>query len=464
MSLFSRVARPLCVSANTQSMRTLALNLTTPRLLVGSQTSFIQVATFRGEQRQSDSGKSRGFGAIVAASSLVGGVLLYEKKKRNSNREDDSSIGGFVPVVSARSRTIDAKEDNNNNNNDNSSVGFFPSVSANSWEASPRPPPTPSRVADYGVDVNGMKFTLYQYQTCPFCCKARVFLDYYGISYDVVEVNSVKRTEIKWSKYKKVPLLVIETPDGKTVQLNDSSQIISVLKTFIDHKASRSVDELVKNYPHLEEETKKWYGGSKSTFDFPNKYFLMYFDEPADSTSKTTSKARSVERKWRSWVDSDFVHRISPNIYGSFDQSLEAFRYFDQVGQWDKIFSWFDRMIVIYLGAFVMRLVAVKLKKQHELDDDVRDELNKSVNRFVKKALKNGANQFAGGDRISLGDLALFGAMTSFQGCSAFQDMMAANQLIAKWFENVKKAVESHEGQSLLKEAIAEEAVVVEGQ
>ena len=105
-----------------------------------------------------------------------------------------------------------------------------------------------------------------------------------------------------------------------------TSQIISVLKTFIDHKASRSVDELVKNYPHLEEETKKWYGGSKSTFDFPNKYFLMYFDESADSTSKTTSKARSVERKWRSWVDSDFVHRISPNIYGSFDQSLEAFR------------------------------------------------------------------------------------------------------------------------------------------
>ena len=77
--------------------------------------------------------------------------------------------------------------------------------SSNPWELTPRPTPTPSRVADYGVDLNGLKFTLYQYQTCPFCCKTRVFLDYYGISYDVVEVNSVKRTEIKWSKYKKVP-------------------------------------------------------------------------------------------------------------------------------------------------------------------------------------------------------------------------------------------------------------------
>lgn len=367
-------------------------------------------------------------------------------------------VGGLIPAVHARSETID----NNNSGSNNNAGGLIPSVRANSsnaWELSPRPAPTPSRVADYGVNLNGMKFTLYQYQTCPFCCKARVFLDYYGISYDVVEVNSVKRTEIKWSKYKKVPLLVIETPDGKTVQLNDSSQIISVLKTFIDHKAALSIEELIKYYPHFEEETKKWFG-SKSTFDFPNKYFLMYFDEPADSTSQTTSEARSLERKWRSWVDSDFVHRISPNIYGSMDQSLEAFRYFDQVGQWDKIFSWFDRMIVIYLGAFVMRLVAVKLKKQHELDDDVRAELNNSVNRFVKSALKNGANQFAGGDRISLGDLALYGAMTSFQGCAAFQDMIVANKLIKEWFEKVKRAVETHEGQASLKELVVEEAGV----
>ena len=86
---------------------------------------------------------------------------------------------------------------------------------------------------------------------------------------------------IQWSKYKKVPLLMIETPDGQTVQLNDSSQIISVLKTFIDHKAELSIDQLLKYYPHFEDEQKGWLG-TKSTFDFPNKYFVMYFDEPAD--------------------------------------------------------------------------------------------------------------------------------------------------------------------------------------
>ena len=105
-----------------------------------------------------------------------------------------------------------------------------------------------------------------------------------------------------------------------------------------------------------------------------------------------------------------------------------------------------------------MRIVANNLKKKHELDDDVRDELNKSVKRFVNKALKNGEKAFAGGDVISLGDLALYGAMTSFQGCQAFSDMMAANETIANWFAAVRKAVDSHEGQALLRET-AEVAV-----
>lgn len=49
---------------------------------------------------------------------------------------------------------------------------------------------------------------LYQYQTCPFCCKTRAFLDYYGINYRVVEVNPLFRREIKFSKYRKVPFII----------------------------------------------------------------------------------------------------------------------------------------------------------------------------------------------------------------------------------------------------------------
>lgn len=44
------------------------------------------------------------------------------------------------------------------------------------------------------------------------------FLDYHDIAYKVVEVNPMGKKEIKWSEYKKVPILVV---DGES--LNDST-------------------------------------------------------------------------------------------------------------------------------------------------------------------------------------------------------------------------------------------------
>ena len=65
----------------------------------------------------------------------------------------------------------------------------------------------------------------------------RAFLDYFGLSYDVIEVNSVMRTQVKWSKYKKVPILVAEIPGSKQViQLNDSSMIVSALFSFLSDR------------------------------------------------------------------------------------------------------------------------------------------------------------------------------------------------------------------------------------
>lgn len=109
----------------------------------------------------------------------------------------------------------------------------------------------------------GLNLTLYQYKTCPFCSKVRAFLDYHGLPYEIVEVNPVMRQEIKWSTYRKVPILMVNEDVVSDItimelfislspmiyrkiyffsfvaspqQLNDSSVIISCIKTYLINK------------------------------------------------------------------------------------------------------------------------------------------------------------------------------------------------------------------------------------
>lgn len=128
-------------------------------------------------------------------------------------------------------------------------------------------------------DKTKLKLVLFQYQTCPFCCKVRAFLDYYGFSYDVVEVDAVLRQSIKWSNYKKVPILVAKCEDG-FYQLNDSSMIISLLSSFLNDN-KQTVSELVNYYPTVQfaDET----GNNKN--DIMNKYNLMFQEKKSKRSS-----------------------------------------------------------------------------------------------------------------------------------------------------------------------------------
>lgn len=119
-------------------------------------------------------------------------------------------------------------------------------------------------------DKSGLDLILFQYQTCPYCCKVRAYLDAAGFTYSVVEVNAVLRQSIKWSKYKKVPMMLARTKDGKYIQLTESSMIISALSS---HKLDPSVDlrELAGYYPHVSIQAE-----GKTTTEILNKYFVMH--------------------------------------------------------------------------------------------------------------------------------------------------------------------------------------------
>ncbi|CAN0871985.1 Prostaglandin E synthase 2 [Linum grandiflorum] len=218
---------------------------------------------------------------------------------------------------------------------------------------------------------------LYQYEGCPFCNKVKAFLDYYSIPYKVVEVNPISKKEIKWSDYKKVPILTV---DGE--QMVDSSEIISELSQRINPKgASAEADE---------------------------------------------------ETKWRKWVDGHLVHVLSPNIYRNASEALESFDYITTHGN----FSFTEKLVAKYAGATAMYFVSKKLKKKYNITDE-RAALYEAAETWVD-ALKG--RDYLGGSRPNLADLAVFGVLRPIRYLKSGKDMVEHTH-IGEWYSRMEGAV-----------------------
>nr|XP_054770281.1 prostaglandin E synthase 2-like [Lytechinus pictus] len=276
-------------------------------------------------------------------------------------------------------------------------------------------------------DSAKMNLTLYQYQVCPFCCKVRAYLDYFGVPYTIVEVNPVFRKEIKFSEYRKVPILVQSSPGKEDIQLNDSSVIISILTSFMVTK-EKDLSRLISYYPKMTYTNEK----GKEVSEFTNRFNIMLLETPG------LSKAEKAEMKWRRWVDEVLVHYLPPNIYRSPSESLQAFSYISSLGNFNAV----EKVIMKYVGAAGMYFVAMKLKRKYNVKPDARESLYDAANEWMSVV---GKKDFMGGDKPNLADLSVYGVLSSIEGLDAFNDMCRMTK-IGPWYQRTKQAVESHAG------------------
>jgi len=58
------------------------------------------------------------------------------------------------------------------------------------------------------------------------------------------------------------------------------------------------------------------------------------------------------------------VHTLSPNIYRTPSEAVQAFRYFSEVGEWTENFGRFEQMLIVYIGAAAMFFIGRVLKKR----------------------------------------------------------------------------------------------------
>lgn len=285
------------------------------------------------------------------------------------------------------------------------------------------------------ADTSDLQLTLFQYRTCPFCCKVRSYLDARGISYEIVEVDAVLRQAIKWSGYKKVPILLAKV-DGGYQQLLDSTAIISVLETYLRDK-STGLREIVKFYPA----TKFVNDAGTETTDIANKYFIMHQANVPDEKEKALE---IEERQWRQWADRVLVNTLSPNVYRTTAEALETFQWFEEAGGWRKFFPAWECTLMVYIGAAAMYMISKRLKTRHKIKDDPRESLYDAVNDWMDAVQKKG-KPFLGGDKPNLADVTVYGVLSSIEGCGAFQDLKD-NTAVAKWYYDTKNEIQTRMG------------------
>ncbi|KAJ0183790.1 hypothetical protein K1T71_000213 [Dendrolimus kikuchii] len=288
-------------------------------------------------------------------------------------------------------------------------------------------------------DTSDLQLILFQYRTCPFCCKVRAYLDARGISYEVVEVDAVLRQAIKWSGYKKVPIVLAKV-DGGYQQLLDSTAIVSILDTYLMEKGAQ-LREIIKFYPV----TKYMNESGKDVTEIANKYFIMHNAPVPDEKEK---EAEMEERKWRQWADSVLVHTLSPNVYRTASESLETFKWFEEAGRWRESFPAWECALMVYVGAAAMWIIAKKLKSRHNIKDDVRQSLYDAANEWTAAVKKKGT-VFLGGDKPNLADISIYGVLSSIEGCQAFQDLRNHTD-IGKWYDDIKHNIERRMGKVIV--------------
>lgn len=280
---------------------------------------------------------------------------------------------------------------------------------------------------------NDIKVTLYQYQTCPFCTKVRTFLQYKQIPFEIVEVHPIFKKEIKFSeKYKKVPIVTIDTKDGRQ-ELQDSSLIISILSTFMKDEGKRKISDIMKEYPPTEIVTEE---GKKQTTVL-NKYWVLE-EEPDKPIQVSEDDARRTEVMWREWTDDHLVHLISPNVYRTYIEAYQAFAHHVKQG---KFHGTWEGVVAKVFGSMAMWLISKKLKKKYNMRDDVRVDLYLACNKWCDAM---GKKKFMGGDEPNLADLSVYAVLSVMEGLVSFEDMTKYTK-IKPWFNRMKKVMAKQE-------------------
>ncbi|MBA3542394.1 MAG: glutathione S-transferase family protein [Deltaproteobacteria bacterium] len=219
--------------------------------------------------------------------------------------------------------------------------------------------------------------TLYQFALCPFCHKVRAGLELKGLAYRAVEVNPMTKKELPplpADAPKKVPVL-----QHASETIFDSTTILAYLDTA-----------------------------------FPDTLPFT----PADPAARVTSTA--IEE----WVDAELIAALPTVIYGTWREAITA----AQVTARSSNFGFFHNVSVRAGGSLIMHQISKRILKKHGKTDG-HAWVEACMDRF-ETWLADQA--FVTGSTVSLGDVAVHGALTCVAAFPIHAEIMRRPR-VAAW-------------------------------
>ena len=221
--------------------------------------------------------------------------------------------------------------------------------------------------------VDGLP-TIYSFQSCPFCFKIRALLGSRGIAYADVEVEPMKKAELKWGDWNQVPVYV----DINGNAMDESNDIL--------HYIDSNNGNLFPRAGH-DPEQDRW-------MEFSNKVLGK---------------------------------SIVAVIYRTFGSSFRALEYVNGI----ENFSRKDKLVNKYLGGFVMKMVGRSRAKMFDLPprENLKTQLDTMSSGFK--------GDFFGGENPNGADFANYGILRSMQGLEGF-DILEAHPEAFGWYNRMQ--------------------------
>lgn len=225
------------------------------------------------------------------------------------------------------------------------------------------------------------KTTLYQFSLCPFCNKVRAALELKGVEFDTVEVSPRNKKEL--------PPLPEGTPKKVPV---------------LQHG-----DDIIADSTHILEYIEE---------NFPGKVSF----QPTDPDEQ--SRAREIEE----WIDDELIVSLPTVIYGTRKEASVASRIVAKSSKLGMV----QKLGMQLAGSLIMHQVAKRILKKHG-KTDAHGWVKDNVQQFSTWL---GDKKYVTGDSISMGDVAMHGALTCLKEFPIFSEVMT-DSTVSGWYQRL---------------------------